>query len=114
MHIRQTGSIGTSAWRVVYVCADIGLRLVEVVNLTNVSIRLRALDGSAGRAGLENKSQRTAVPLVGVAPEVMREAAQRLPQPFRQLGGAIGSCQRIHEGARFATRPEARPLFAPA
>ncbi|KWT70257.1 Site-specific recombinase, phage integrase family [Hyphomicrobium sulfonivorans] len=79
-------SMNPEARRVVYVCAELGLRPVEVVNLTKNSIRLDAkiphiIVQPEGRVLKTDHSERH-VPLVGVALKAMRLQPEGFPEYF--------------------------------
>lgn len=82
------------ARRVVYVCAELGLRPVEVVNLTKKSIRLDAkiphlMIQPEGRVLKTDHSERH-VPLVGVALEAMKKQPEGFPTYFDNSSGLSG------------------------
>ncbi|WP_334150356.1 integrase [Hyphomicrobium sp.] len=78
--------LNPEARRVIYVCAEIGLRPVEVVNLTKGAIRLdcdvpHVVVQAEGRVLKTDHSERH-IPLVGVALEAMKMQPEGFPTYF--------------------------------
>ncbi|MBI1649835.1 integrase [Hyphomicrobium sulfonivorans] len=92
-------AMNPEARRVVYVCAELGLRPVEVVNLTKNSIKLDAeiphlLIQPEGRVLKTDHSERH-VPLVGVALEAMKKQPEGFPTYFDNSSGLSATVNKF-------------------